>query len=234
MENIPAYDEISANLRKRAWLYLILAAAVFISAFNYSENLTEWLGDKLLPNDATLVYLSPAEFLILKMRIAAYAALSVSFILLMIDCWTTMRKRTDLPEIGYSKIIGTLLISLTLFSTGIMYSLELMLPLVLDFLQTDAADAGLETTYRLTSFYHFVFLLTFALGVSFQLPLIIMLLLRLELATTEQLSEFRSHLIVTFFVLAALITPPDVISQFLLAVPLIVLYELSLILGKIW
>ena len=109
-----------------------------------------------------------------------------------------------------------------------------MLPLVLDFLQTDAADAGLETTYRLTSFYHFVFLLTFALGVSFQLPLIIMLLLRLELATTEQLSEFRSHLIVTFFVLAALITPPDVISQFLLAVPLIVLYELSLILGKIW
>ena len=234
MENIPAYDEISANLRKRAWLYLILAAAVFISAFNYSENLTEWLGDKLLPNDATLVYLSPAEFLILKMRIAAYAALSVSFILLMIDCWTTMRKRTDLPEIGYPKIIGTLLISLTLFSAGILYSLELMLPLVLDFLQTDAADAGLETTYRLTSFYHFVFLLTFALGVSFQLPLIIMLLLRLELATTEQLSEFRSHLIVTFFVLAALITPPDVISQFLLAVPLIVLYELSLILGKIW
>ena len=68
MENIPAYDEISANLRKRAWLYLILATAVFISAFNYSENLTEWLGKKLLPNDATLVYLSPAEFLILKMR----------------------------------------------------------------------------------------------------------------------------------------------------------------------
>ena len=66
MENLPAYDEISANLRKRAWLYLILAAAVFISAFNYSENLTEWLGEKLLPNDATLVYLSPAEFLILK------------------------------------------------------------------------------------------------------------------------------------------------------------------------
>ena len=82
MENIPAYDEISANLRKRAWLYLILAAAVFISAFNYSENLTEWLGEKLLPKDATLVYLSPAEFLILKMRIAAYAALSISFILI--------------------------------------------------------------------------------------------------------------------------------------------------------
>ena len=147
MENIPAYDEISANLRKRAWLYLIIATAVFILGFNYSENLTEWLGDKLLPDDATLVYLSPAEFLILKMRIAAYAALSVSFILIMIDCWATMRKRTDLPEIGLTKILIVLSISLGLFASGTLYSLELMLPLVLDFLQSDAADAGLETTY---------------------------------------------------------------------------------------
>ena len=61
-----------------------------------------------------------------------------------------------------------------------------------------------------------------------------MLLLKLELATTEQLAEFRSHLIVTFFILSALITPPDVISQFLLAVPLIILYELSIIIGKIY
>ena len=234
MENLPAYDEISANLRKRAWLYLILAAAVFISAFNYSENLTEWLGEKLLPNDANLVYLSTAEFLILKMRIAAYAALSVSRILIMIHCWTTMTNRTDLPEIGLAKILIILSICLGLFASGTLYSLELMLPLVLDFLQNDAADAGLETTYRLTSFYHFVFLLTFALGISFQLPLIVMLLLKLELATTEQLAEFRNHLIVTFFILSALITPPDVISQFLLAVPLIVLYELSIILGRLF
>ena len=233
MENKPAYDEIVTNLQKRAWIYAAVAVSTFAIAFNFSETLTEWLGDKLLPNDATLVYLSPAEFLILKMRIAGYAALSISFILVMIDCWATMRARTDLPDIGFSKIIIILIISLGLFTAGTLYSLELMLPLVLDFLQSDAADAGLNTTYRLTSFYHFVFLLTFALGISFQLPLIVTLLLKLELATTDQLAEFRSHLIVTFFVLAAMITPPDVISQFLLAVPLVILYELSIIVGKV-
>jgi len=227
------YYEIVANLRKRLWIYTVIAISAFIATFNFSEQLTEWLGDKLLPDDATLVYLSPAEFLILKMRIAGYAALSISFILVMIDCWATIRTRTDLPEIGFGKIVTILIISLGLFTVGMLYSLELMLPLVLDFLQSDASDAGLDTTYRLTSFYHFIFLLTFALGISFQLPLIIMLLLKLELATTEQLSEFRSHLIVTFFVLAAMITPPDVISQFLLAIPLIILYELSIIIGKI-
>ena len=234
MENKPAYDEIVANLQKRVWIYAVIAISTFVAAFNFSEQLTEWLGDKLLPDDATLVYLSPAEFLILKMRIAGYAALSVSFILVMIDCWATMRSRSALPDIGFGKIITILIISLGLFTAGALYSLELMLPLVLDFLQSDAADAGLDTTYRLTSFYHFVFLLTFALGISFQLPLIIMLLLKLELATTEKLAEFRSHLIVTFFILSALITPPDVISQFLLAVPLIILYELSIIIGKIY
>ncbi len=234
MENKPAYDEIVANLRRRAGVYIFITLAVFIAVFNFSEDLTEWLGDKLLPNDATLVYLSPAEFLILKMRIAAYAALSVSFILVMVDCWTTMKKRSALPEIGFTRVLLTVLIALGLFASGTLYSLELMLPLVLEFLQNDAANAGLETTYRLTSFFHFVFLLTFALGISFQLPLIIMLLLKLELATTEQLTEFRSYFIVIFFVLSALITPPDVISQFLLAVPLIILYEVSIIMGKIY
>tara|TARA_B100000519_G_scaffold118139_1_gene101921 strand:- start:320 stop:499 length:180 start_codon:yes stop_codon:yes gene_type:complete len=58
-------------------------------------------------------------------------------------------------------------------------------------------------------------------------------MLKLELTTTEQLAEYRSHLIVVFFIMAAMITPPDVISQFLLAIPLIILYELSIIIGKL-
>ena len=107
-----------------------------------------------------------------------------------------------------------------------------MLPLVLDYLQNDAANAGLETTYSLSAFYHFVFLLTFSLGITFQLPLVVMLMLKLQLTTTEKLAEYRSYLVIVFFVLAAMITPPDVISQFLLAIPLMILYEISILVGK--
>ncbi|HJM17593.1 MAG TPA: twin-arginine translocase subunit TatC, partial [Candidatus Poseidoniia archaeon] len=103
---------------------------------------------------------------------------------------------------------------------------------VLDYLQNDAANAGLETTYSLSAFYHFIFLLTFSLGITFQLPLIITLMLKLQLTTTEKLAEYRSYLVIVFFVLAAMITPPDVISQFLLAIPLMILYELSILFGK--
>jgi len=229
----PAYDDIVDNLRGKMWFYLVIAFATFAVVFNFAPDIIDWIAEKLLPSEATLIYLSPAEFFLLKLRVAGYSAISLIFIMTTIQIWYTVRSRSLLPDLGIGKLIGILTISLILFLLGITYSLELMLPTVLEYLQNDAADAGLETTYSLSAFYHFVFLLTFALGVTFQLPLIVMLMLKLELTTTDKLAEYRSHLVVVFFILAAMITPPDVISQFLLALPLMILYEISIIIGKI-
>ncbi len=214
------------------WFYLVIAFATFAVVFNFAPDIIDWIAEKLLPDGATLIYLSPAEFFLLKLRVAGYSVISLVFIIAIIQVWHTVRSRSLLPDLGIGKLIGILIISLILFLLGVAYSLELMLPTVLEYLQNDAADAGLETTYSLSAFYHFVFLLTFALGVTFQLPLIVMLMLKLELTTTDKLAEYRSHLVVVFFILAAMITPPDVISQFLLAIPLMILYELSIIVGK--
>ena len=233
MAKKPAYDDIVDNLRGKMWFYLVIAFATFAVVFNFAPDIIDWIAEKLLPSEATLIYLSPAEFFLLKLRVAGYSAISLIFIMTTIQIWYTVRSRSLLPDLGIGKLIGILTISLILFLLGITYSLELMLPTVLEYLQNDAADAGLETTYSLSAFYHFVFLLTFSLGVTFQLPLIVMLLLRLELTTTDKLAQYRSHLVVVFFILAAMITPPDVISQFLLAIPLMILYELSIIVGKI-
>ncbi len=215
------------------WFYLAISFATFVIIFNYAPNIIDWIKDEILPSNATLIYLSPAEFFLLKLRIAGYSMISLIFIIAIIQVWYTVRSRSLLPDLGIGKLIGILIISLTLFLLGVTYSLELMLPTVLEYLQNDAANAGLGTTYSLSSFYHFVFLLTFSLGIAFQLPLIVILMLKLELTTTDKLAEYRSHLVVVFFILAAMITPPDVISQFLLAIPLMVLYELSIIVGKI-
>ena len=233
MAKKPAYDDIVDNLRGKMWIYLVSAFVTFAVVFNFAPDIIDWIAEKLLPSEATLIYLSPAEFFLLKLRVAGYSAISLIFIMTTIQIWYTVRSRSLLPDLGIGKLIGILTISLILFLLGITYSLELMLPTVLEYLQNDAADAGLETTYSLSAFYHFVFLLTFALGVTFQLPLIVMLMLKLELTTTDKLAEYRSHLVVVFFILAAMITPPDVISQFLLAIPLMILYELSIIVGKI-
>ena len=233
MAKKPAYDDIVDNLRGKMWFYLVITFATFAVVFNFAPDIIEWIAEKLLPDGATLIYLSPAEFFLLKLRVAGYSVISLVFIIPIIQVWHIVSSRSLLPDLGIGKLIVILIISLILFLLGVTYSLELMLPTVLEYLQNDAAEAGLETTYSLSAFYHFVFLLTFALGITFQLPLIVMLLLRLELTTTDKLAEYRSHLVVVFFILAAMITPPDVISQFLLAIPLMILYELSIIVGKI-
>ena len=233
MAKKPAYDDIVDNLRGKMWIYLVSAFVTFAVVFNFAPDIIDWIAEKLLPSDATLIYLSPAEFFLLKLRVSGYSAITLIFLIATIQIWHIVRSRSLLPEIGIGKVIGIMAISIILFMLGVVYSLELMLPTVLEYLQNDAASAGLETTYSLSAFYHFVFLLTFSLGITFQLPLIVMLMLKLELTTTEQLAEYRSHLVVVFFIMAAMITPPDVISQFLLAIPLMILYELSIIIGKI-
>ena len=233
MAKKPAYDDIVDNLRGKMWFYLVIAFATFAVVFNFAPDIIDWIAEKLLPDGATLIYLSPAEFFLLKLRVAGYSVISLVFIIAIIQVWHTVRSRSLLPDLGIGKLIGIIIISLILFLLGVAYSLELMLPTVLEYLQNDAADAGLQTTYSLSAFYHFVFLLTFSLGITFQLPLIVILMLKLELTTVDKLAEYRSHIVVVFFILAAMITPPDVISQFLLAIPLMILYELSIIVGKI-
>ena len=232
MTKKPAYDDIVANLRGKMWIYLVITFAAFAVVFNFAPEIIDWIAERLLPSDATLIYLSPAEFFLLKIRLSGYSAISLIFLIAIIQIWHTVRARSLLPDMGVGKLFGILSISIILFLLGATYSLELMLPTVLEYLQNDAASAGLETTYSLSAFYHFVFLLTFSLGITFQLPLIVMLMLKLELTTVDKLAEYRSHLVVVFFILAAMITPPDVISQFLLAIPLMILYELSIIVGK--
>jgi len=228
----PAYEDIVDNLRGKMWIYLITTFTTFAIVFNFAPEIINWIAGELLPPGATLIYLSPAEFFLLKIRLSGYSAISLIFLIVTIQIWHTVRARSLLPDVGVEKLFGILSISIILFLLGATYSLELMLPTVLKYLQNDAASAGLETTYSLSAFYHFVFLLTFSLGITFQLPLIVILMLKLELTTVDKLAEYRSHLVVVFFILAAMITPPDVISQFLLAIPLMILYELSILFGK--
>jgi len=123
------YDDIVDNLRARSWIYFSIAIGTFAVVFNFSSEIIEALGDKLLPEGATLIYLSPAEYLILRMKIAGYAAISICFLVSIIQIWHVIRARSLLPEIGVEKLIGAFIISLALFivNFGLNISKELSL-----------------------------------------------------------------------------------------------------------
>jgi len=124
------YDDIIGKLRGRIWIYGLIAFAIFGLVFEYAAKLIELLGSELLPEGASLITLSPAEFFILRMKIAGYASISVIFLIAIIHVWRIVRSRTLLPEIGIGRLIGVFLFSIILFTLGAIYSLELMLPML--------------------------------------------------------------------------------------------------------
>ena len=101
----------------------------------------------------------------------------------------------------------------------------------MSFQQLNAQDGALPVVLeaRLQEYLSFLISLFLAFGLSFQLPLVLVVLARLGLFTAQSLKDFRRYAVVLIFILAAIATPPDVISQFALAIPLLILYE-----GAIW
>ena len=91
----------------------------------------------------------------------------------------------------------------------------------------------IELEPKISEYLSLVMKLIFAFGLCFELPVVLLLLTRTGIITSQDLAEKRKYAILTAFVLAAILTPPDVISQILLAVPIIVLYEFTIILSKI-
>lgn len=126
-----------------------------------------------------------------------------------------------------------LLIGLLLFCSGVVFAYTLVVPLALRFLWEFNAYLGMEPFWRVGFYINFILSLFAVFGVMFELPLVVTIFARLGVASPEFLRQKRKYAIVGLVGLSAVITPPDVITQILLAVPLILLYEVSILLAKL-
>jgi sec-independent protein translocase protein TatC len=128
------------------------------------------------------------------------------------------------------RVVGrTIPISLLLFVAGGVFGYFVMVPYGLYFLATAFPPEKLEFLPRLSEYLSFLSLLTLALGLVFQLPLLMYVLVRIDLVEREAFRKYRRYFIVGAFIVAALLTPPDPFTQLLLAGPMIVLYEVGLL-----
>ena len=121
--------------------------------------------------------------------------------------------------------------SLLLFITGILFCFIIVLPLLFQFF-TEALPEGVKLMPDITSSTSFILRLLWLFGLAFQVPLICAILVRLGWVQRTTLKQIRPYVIVGAFILGMLLTPPDVLSQILLAVPLCILYELGLFLAR--
>ena len=119
-----------------------------------------------------------------------------------------------------------------LFFSGMLFAYFAALPLVFEFI-TYFAPEGVAVMTDINKYLSFVLSMFMAFGITFEVPVIVMVLVKTGVITIEKLKEIRPYVIVGSFVIAAIITPPDVISQFMLAVPLCLLYEVGIIIADI-
>tara|TARA_B110000285_G_C15102178_1_gene605660 strand:- start:60 stop:899 length:840 start_codon:yes stop_codon:yes gene_type:complete len=127
---------------------------------------------------------------------------------------------------------GTVFFSSFLFTTGILFGYFVIAPLSINFFSTYQVSADVANQFTLSTYISTLTTIVLACGVLFELPIVIYFLTRAGLIYPEMLQVYRKHAIVGAFVLSAILTPPDVFSQFLVTVPLAILYEISIVVSR--
>ena len=193
------------------------------------------LADVLLERGGRMIFTGLHEGFFTQVKVAFFTSLCVTFPLLLAQVWKFVAPALYRNE--KNAFLPFLLATPILFIMGAMMVYYLVIPLAWQFFISFETIGGtgalpIEVEPRISEYLSLVMRLMFAFGLSFELPVILLLLVKAGIATPEGLASKRKFAILLAFVAAAILTPPDVISQVLLAVPVILLYELSIIAAR--
>ncbi|MGQ0590236.1 MAG: twin-arginine translocase subunit TatC [Sphingosinicella sp.] len=229
----PLLDHLIELRRRLLWSFATFVVAFFV-CFYFAEPIFAFLVQPLLQaGQQRVIYTAIFEAFFVQVKIGFFAALMISFPVIANQLWKFVapglygkEKRAMRPF---------LVLTPFLFLGGASLAYYVAMPVALRFLlgyQGDIGGVQQDALPAVGNYLDFVMRFIFGFGVAFLLPVLLMLLERAGLVTRDQLKRGRRYAIVVAFVAAAVLTPPDVISQFMLAIPLIVLYEVSLV--AIW
>jgi sec-independent protein translocase protein TatC len=160
------------------------------------------------------------------LKVAMMAAFVIALPFVLYQIWRFVAPGLYAHE---KKLVLPLIMASTLlFFCGMAFAYFAVFPVVFGFI-TAAAPAGVAVMTDIDKYLSFVMGMFLAFGITFEVPIAVVILVRMGLVTVEKLRELRSYVIVGAFVVAAVVTPPDVVSQFMLAIPLWLLYEAGVV-----
>lgn len=217
--------ELRTRLLRGVVGLLVVLACLLPFANKLYALLAQPLLDKL-PKGGQLIATQVASPFFAPMKLAFFVALVVAMPWLLYQAWAFVapglyrrEKRLALPLLSSA---------LLLFYGGCAFAYFLVLPTVFGFLASVTPD-GVAMMTDISSYLDFVLVLFLAFGLAFELPVALVILVLLGWVTPAQLREGRGYAVVGIFVIAAIVTPPDVISQLMLAIPMCLLYEAGIL-----
>lgn len=184
---------------------------------------------RLLPPGASMIAVEVAAPFLAPIKLAGILSVAAAMPWILYQAWAFVAPGLYKSE---RRFVGPLLVSSTaLFYGGIAFAYYLVLPNVFNFL-VHIAPAGVAVMTDINKYLDFVLTIFLAFGLAFETPVAIVLLVRTGFITPAQLAARRDYVLVGIFVIAAIVTPPDVLSQVLLAVPAYLLYELGILVAR--
>jgi sec-independent protein translocase protein TatC len=221
-----------AELRRRLIYCLVGVIICAAIAWNFAEPIMSLVLAPVLerlPDDRALIYTGLPDAFAASLKISLWAGFMASAPFCLYQIWAFVAPGL-LPE-EKAKAPRLTAMAAVLFAAGALFAYFVAFPLTFDFFLAFSSE-GLQPLLTVDRYMSLVMGLAAAFALSFQLPLVLMFLARLGLITPEFLKKQRSYAIIAIFIVAAILTPPDVVSQILLAGTLIILYELSVVLVR--
>ncbi|MFH1854527.1 MAG: twin-arginine translocase subunit TatC [Candidatus Omnitrophota bacterium] len=221
-----SFIEHMEELRQRIIRSIIFVAIASLLAYFFTDKILTFLSRPA----GRLIFIAPAEAFVTSIKIAIFGGLYISSPFILYQIWQFISLGLGDSEKRHVLLFG--IFSFILFMLGSFLGYFIIVPIGLKFLMTFGTEY-LTPMISVGKYISFVISLSFAFGIVFELPLVILFLTMIGVVTPRFLSEKRKYAIVIIFIAAAIFTPPDVITQCLMAVPLLILYEISIFLSRI-
>lgn len=222
------------ELRTRVIRIAIGIVVVFLPCFYFSRPLFTYLSGPLLvhmPNHSSLIATGVTAPFLVPMKLSLMVAFAVSLPWTLYQVWMFVAPGLYMAE---RRLVTPLLVSSTLlFYLGMAFAYYVIFPIVFGFF-VSVAPAGVTVMTDISNYLDFVLKMFMAFGIAFELPVAIFLIVWAGFVTPKQLGGYRPYVLVAAFAAGMLLTPPDVISQTLLAVPIYLLYEVGLFTARMF
>ena len=226
-DKIPVTSHLT-ELRSRLITSLLFLALLFVICWIFSVPILQFISKPLKKHH--LIFISPTEAFFANLKVAFFSAVFFCLPLLIYEIWAFIAPGLYKKEKKYT--LGFVFFSSLLFVLGAFFCFSVILPFGIQFLLTFKAST-LEATISIDKYLRFIVWLLMIFGIVFEMPLLSFFLSKIGILKPTMLSGNRKYGVVIIFFASAVLTPPDVVTQILLALPLILLYELSIFTSKL-
>lgn len=223
------------ELRDRVIKSALAIILVFVSLVYWAPDIFHIFAQpllKALPEGGKMIVTDVTGSFFVPMKVTMLVAFLIALPVVMYQIWAFIAPGLYLHE---RKLILPLVISsYSLFLIGMAFAYFLVFPSVFNFMASYNAPLGAEMSTDIDNYLSFAMTTFLAFGITFEVPVVVVVLVRMGMVPLAKLKEIRPYVIVGAFVISAIVTPPDVLSQLLLAVPMTILYELGLLIARFY